>query len=162
MTGITMDHSTVGDRTLITVTFPPEAMTVSGPDGVSVTLDDDDWQGTAKRVLAEYNAAERGMDSAAVALRVEQALSDAVTRAVNGGCEPETARRRAVAGTLHRIADMVVGGTIREVVVEWPAWTEHAPGDEPDPAQRIFVSYSTRRVTREVSLSLKIPDRGPR
>lgn len=152
-----VDHAITGDRVLISATFPIEALTSTGKDGVTITLDDQDWYDASKRVLRECNAAERGLDGETVAMRVEQSLSDAVVRALAGECEPVLARRRAVASALHRLADMVVSGTVMDLMVEWPSWKE---GDLPDTGGGVLIGFGTRRVNREVLLSLRAAEVG--
>lgn len=143
-----IEHAVHGDRVLITAEFPRESLT-SDRDGIAITLDDQEWSDVAKRVLREYNAAERALDAEAVVHRVEQSLTDAVSRALNSVVDPEIARRRAVAGVLHRIGDMVVTGTIRGCSVEW-ASRPSAPGVGPT----IDVWFETSRLDHEISLSL--------
>jgi hypothetical protein len=58
---------------------------------------------------------------------------------------------------LHRLADMITGGTVREVVVEWPFWPDGAAAHDTPPG--MLVGFRTRRVEREVVLSLSQPER---
>jgi hypothetical protein len=142
---IRIDHAIHGDRGMITAEFPVEALT-SVDRTATITLDGHDWFNVAKRVLREYNAIERGLDAEVLGNRVEHSLRNAVARALSGECDPDLARRRAVAGVLHRLADMVISGTIRELQTQW-----HETMPE------VSVEFGTRQVRRSLGLVLEAP-----
>lgn len=136
---IPVSHTVVGDRVLITAEFPAENVTSMIDGAASVTLDDSDWHDVAKRVIRECTAAEHELDPGVIVLRVEHSLRDAVARALSTvEVDPEIARRRAVASVFHRLADMLMSGTVRGCNVEW---TPYSPGE---PAS-VDVWFRTRR-----------------
>lgn len=146
---VTIDHETDGQLVRVTATFPAESALAR--DGtVAITLDDREWHDAAKRLVAECRAAERALDPGIIVLRVEQALRDAVERALSFGGDPEIARRRAVADVFHRVADMVVSGTIRAFNAEW---SPYRPGE---PAS-FDVWFRTRHLEGSVNLALESP-----
>ena len=156
-----VSHAVLPDGTVrISVLMPSKNVTRT-PSGFVIGATDIDWMDLAKRVLREFNSSERSMDVEAVAARVAQALSDAAVRGINGESEPETLRRRAVANILHRIADMVISGTIREFVAEWPSWNSTpADGITSDVAPNVMVGFTTSRTTREITLPIRVSSRG--
>lgn len=139
---VRVDHSFVDDRARVSVEFPTDAAT-QGADGVAITMDDADWRGAAKRVLKECSAAERGLAPNVVVLRVQHALMHAVERALSVESDPDIARRRAVSGVLHQLADLVMAGTVRGFNVEWSS------GEAV-----INAWYTTRRESCELSIPL--------
>lgn len=122
-----VSHSHSGDRVLITVEFPSEALTLlptSEPPcpnagNFAVTLDSEDWHDMAKRVLREESRADREDDPEVTAARVEFSLRRAVAREMAADQDPEVMRRRSVLGVLHRLGDMVMGGTVKAFEVVW-------------------------------------------
>lgn len=126
-------HAINGDRVLVTVELGEHAVTGAGGE---ITLDLEDWQEINRRVGRERQHAERAMDADALSRRVGDSLQKAAGHALHPGQDPVSARRRAVAGVLHHLADMVQAGTVVDVEVAWP--------DEDGGSTAVLVSCVTR------------------
>lgn len=115
----TTSYAVHGDRVLITLEVDASSVTASDKDRISITLDDEEWHDAAKRVLRENQAAERGMPADMVADTVERSLHRAIERAGRVDLDPDLLRRRAATNVLHRMADLVMNGTVRRFEVRW-------------------------------------------
>jgi hypothetical protein len=114
----TVKAAHVGDRVLLTVELP-EGSVVPGVGVAEVTLDSEKWREIAKRVGRAADAADRESDPNHVATRVKTTLDQVVNDALRQQIDPVLARRRAVAGLLHRLGDLVGTGSLRGFDVVW-------------------------------------------
>lgn len=115
----TTSYAVNGDRVLITLEVDASSVTASDPARISITLDDEEWHDAAKRVLRENQAAERGLLPDLVADNVERSLHRAIDRAGRVDQDPDLLRRRAATNILHRLADLVLNGSVRRFEVRW-------------------------------------------
>lgn len=145
-----INHTVHGDGVAITAELPTEAVTAIGDECIEITLGEVEWFEVAQRVMHERDRAAPGRDTGVLALRFETELGDVASRLLAAGPTPETGQRHAVASVLRRLADMVVGGSLRGVNVEWSAG---APGDRPC----LDVWYRTSRRSGEVRIPLSRP-----
>lgn len=113
-------HDVHGDQVLITVELPGETLTARADGTVSITMEDLDWRDTARGVLKEANLAERKLDPDSIVMRVRESLADASNRAMHADTA-EVRTMRMASTVLHRLGDMIQGGTIRGLKLEWDA-----------------------------------------
>lgn len=135
-----MTHTYHGDRVLLTASLPREAITVDGPT-VELTMDAEEWNELGKKALRARQLAERDLDPADSARRVSRTLQTAARHGLrmHEGQDPMLARRRAVSGVLHHLADMVLAGTLADCQMLYPV----ERGDAAEPAM-LVVCKTTR------------------
>jgi hypothetical protein len=141
----TVSHAIHGDRVLITVAMPSDAITAAPERSVDITLDAVDWHDVAKSVLRQQRIAEREVPPDQVCSNVESMLRREVTRALTTDHEPEVVRRRAVANMLSRIADLVLAGTVTRFDFDWT---------DPTVEAEIETGRGERRRMRQVTCRL--------
>lgn len=113
-----ISHDVNGDRILISVEFDHATIVAHESGAITITMDDEDWRDTAKRVLNESNNAERKLTPDDVVKRIRDALDKAATRAA-GAESLEVRRMRHVSSVLHTIASFVQSGTITGFNLGW-------------------------------------------
>jgi hypothetical protein len=140
-----------GERVMLAVEVPDMALTspAAQADGTvqagisAVTMDAERWRDIARQITRAADAADRDSDPDHLAARVRSTLDQVVAVGLSLQIDPVMARRRAVAGLLHRIGDMVGTGTIREFDVTWSSPV----------AIRVTVQTPTRTVVARYDLA---------
>lgn len=128
----------------VVVKFDVDATSILN-DGIEVRLDFDEWRDVASSIHRECSAAAFEQPIEVTQARVREALANAVKRAAEASRNP--ASRRAAAATLHRLADMVLAGTVLGFEASWPLG-----GDE----SRILVTYQVKMPAYPEHVTLKL------
>lgn len=120
------------------------AITVEVPGLGPWKLNGDTWKAIARGVLKAYNAAEFRLAPEELVEKIREGLADAALRGLEPD-QPDLARRRMVSSVLHRLADMIQGGTVDEFEGAWLT-------DEPESIELDVVSKHGKSTTIKLAL----------